>query len=156
MPGTPVPPTPPPPAVAPPPAASAPPPPPPPPPPPAHASGLADPLADGPTRTNPRLFLDDGRELSLNLAYAFGRAPVAPAGRPDARPIAVRDAQVSKTHLLVEPSAGGALVTDLHSTNGAELIDPDGRTTRLEPGVATPAGPRTRIRLGSLSIAIML
>jgi len=118
----------------------------------------AEPEGDERTRFIPRLCLEDGQELMLNAAYVFGRAPVPPPTRPDARPVPVDDPlrSISKTHVLVEPAAGGAHVTDLHSTNGVRLIGPDGTETTLVPGVSTAAAARTRIRWGSLTIAIDL
>lgn len=114
-----------------------------------HTVLAADPaLSVGPDA--PRVTLTGVGDLALAPPAVLGRNPVAPAGYPHARVIAVSDPAMtlSKTHLMVGADDGQAWVIDLHSTNGVAVTGPDGVRRRIEAGVRTPVPAPARIDFG--------
>lgn len=86
------------------------------------------------------LVFDDGTpEVELSGPVLLGRDPARSDRFPQARPYALVDSarSVSKTHVLVDVSGGGAWVIDLGSTNGTAVVDAHGRETVCVPGVPT-------------------
>ncbi|HEX8487454.1 MAG TPA: FHA domain-containing protein [Propionibacteriaceae bacterium] len=106
-----------------------------------------------------RLVLSDGHRVDLDVAVRIGRAP-SPApvgdggwraeprgqGAPKLVTVLSPNADISRTHLQIEPDAGRVVVTDLNSTNGTVLVRP-------EVGVLPerlPAGQAVTVPLGSV------
>ncbi|WP_306769951.1 RDD family protein [Microbacterium karelineae] len=82
------------------------------------------------------LVWDDGRRTTATSRTIFGRNPV---GEPGAEHIAIVDdtLSLSKTHFEVSFDGEQVVVVDRHSTNGV-VLERDGATTDLAPGVPTP------------------
>lgn len=99
-----------------------------------------------------RLVVGDD-EAPLGEGVVIGRDPRPPDERP-ARPLAVSDPSVSKTHALFLPSGDGVLVEDLHSTNGTRALDANGRATSVAPGTPVVIGPGSRLWLGDLEVRV--
>jgi len=130
------------------------------------------PMTDGPIQPMPggmpggavdasstrSLVLDLGEgsaPVSLDRRLVIGREPrlgaVAPHGiNPSivARAVPVDDFTLSRTHCWIEPSREGALICDLHSTNGTYVVDNQGRVVTLKPGDPTYVEPGTEVRFG--------
>jgi FHA domain len=102
------------------------------------------------------LEFDQGTVLSLLGPVVAGRDPVPPPSHPTAQVVRVPDAarSLSKTHLLCEPTDTGAVVTDLHSTNGVYLEAPGLGRAKLSPGVPTPLSAGSVIHYGVRTIAV--
>src|SRR6202012_999648 len=68
----------------------------------------------------------DGRSVSVAEVTVVGRNPSATPAAPGAHAVALDDPErsLSKTHALLTPSESALAVTDLHSTNGVAVIDP--------------------------------
>ena len=100
------------------------------------------------------LRFDDGRVVPLVGDIVLGRAPRAIADRGvGAEPITVSDPnnEVSSQHALVEVTQDGrALVTDLGSTNGTEIIDHHGSTVSLRANTPHPILPGATIVLAEV------
>ncbi len=99
----------------------------------------------------------EGREpIPLLGPIVLGRDPVAPSISISAQPTPLEDSamSLSKTHTLIEPSAAGATITDLHSTNGTFLLLAGGQDERLEPGVARHLEVGQPIRIGKLRVQL--
>lgn len=101
------------------------------------------------------LELPDGTRCALTGPLLLGRNPAGIPDRPDAELLAVIDPvkTVSKTHALLEPSADGVRVRDLHSTNGAAVDTAGGRQV-LSAGGQAVAPPGSTILLGSFPIGV--
>jgi hypothetical protein len=97
------------------------------------------------------LIFDTGQreQLPVPVQVNLGRTPSQ--SEASDRLVTVRDpdGSVSKTHLRLEHDRTGLWVTDAGSTNGSELIDDDGTTDPLTPGVRTPLDDSTRVRIGN-------
>lgn len=97
----------------------------------------------------------DGVRLALTPATVIGRDPVAPGSHPDAVPYAVRDLQVSKTHLLLGQDDEGPYVIDLHSTNGVAVAkQPDAPKGRIEAGRRIRLASGATVHLGQSVVEI--
>ena len=101
------------------------------------------------------LDLGAGAEVGLDRRLVIGREPrltaVAPHGvNPVLVPVVVpvEDLTLSRTHCWIEPSREGALICDLHSTNGTYVVDNQGRVVTLKPGDPTYVEPGTEVRFG--------
>ena len=80
-----------------------------------------------------------GQQLPLTQAVEAGRS--ADVG------LSLSDEQASRHHARIEPSGGGAVVTDLDSSNGTYVNDqPISQPTQLRPG------DRVRIGLSVLEL----
>jgi hypothetical protein len=84
-----------------------------------------------------------GREPRLNTVAPHGVNPTL-----DAFAVSVDDLTLSRTHCWIEPSREGALICDLHSTNGTYVVDNRGRTVTLKPGDPTYVEPGTEVHFG--------
>jgi pSer/pThr/pTyr-binding forkhead associated (FHA) protein len=98
------------------------------------------------------LVLPDGRQVRLDSDVVIGRAPVPPPESPEARPVSVEVATVSKTHALIGCTPSSVWIVDLESSNGSEIIDSSGRASRIVPGVRSLVPTRCHIRLGTEAI----
>jgi hypothetical protein len=85
-------------------------------------------------------------ELVLGRAPAIGRVTGARVPRPVV--IGAGDPDISRTHLRVAVEGGTAVVTDLESRNGTQVVAPGQPPVRLRPAEATPVLPDTVIDLG--------
>jgi hypothetical protein len=93
--------------------------------------------APAPVPTNSRgwvVDLPDGRHVPIAAALLIGRDPDLCQGPLGAMVVALADATVSKTHLLIEPKGSQLTVTDLHSTNGT-TVDTGQTAQACRPGV---------------------
>jgi hypothetical protein len=106
-----------------------------------------------------QLVLSDGHRVDLDVAVRVGRAPspgpvadggwgAEPAvhGAPKLITVLSPNADISRTHVQIEPDAGRVVVTDLNSTNGTILVRPEGE---LLPE-RLPAGQAVSVPLGSI------
>ena len=66
------------------------------------------------------------------------------------RPVVIGagDPDISRTHLRVAVEGGTAVVTDLESRNGTQVVAPGQPPVRLRPSEPTPVLPDTVIDLG--------
>lgn len=85
-------------------------------------------------------------ELLLGRAPAVGRVPGSRMPRPVV--IGAGDPDISRTHLRVAVEGGTAVVTDLESRNGTQVVAPGQPPMRLRPSEPTPVLPETVIDLG--------
>lgn len=82
-----------------------------------------------------------GEVVAADRGAVIGRDPAPTAELPGAARIAFADASLSRSHLIVGPSAQGVWVTDRHSTNGSSVLV-HGTFTTCPPGtkVEVPIG----------------
>ncbi|MGR0219448.1 FHA domain-containing protein [Agromyces sp. ZXT2-6] len=112
--------------------------------------------ASGPdgVRADDRLALrmPDGSFEPIAGELLLGRAPVIGrvAGSRMPRPVVIGagDPDISRTHLRVAVEGGTAVVTDLESRNGTQVVAPGRAPMRLRPAEPTPVLPETVIDLG--------
>jgi predicted component of type VI protein secretion system len=110
-------------------------------------------------RSRPRWYLvtGDGTKLALTGdTVVLGRSPSADPAEPGVQLLAVPDSTrtISKRHARLELAGGSWRITDLGSTNGVTLIDPDG----TERGLGD-SGPRELTRhfyLGDAELRLVL
>lgn len=101
------------------------------------------------------LLLDTGGRLEVTGGVLIGRTPQNPEGAEHTRyawPDLSRT--LSKTHALLEWNGATLWVTDLNSTNGTRLVEPDGREHPLVPGLPGAAAPGWTVRLGDRSFVV--
>lgn len=125
--------------------------------PPPLGAPVAAPAAHAGARTSATLVFADGARLAASGTTLLGRSPARAEGDPgDAALIPLVDASMglSKTHAAVEVDARGVRVTDRWSSNGTEIVAPDGAVQVLEPGVphTVPAG--SSVRLGGVEFRV--
>lgn len=98
-----------------------------------------------PEHAGPWIFLPGMQPLAVDKPVVIGRRPVAPAHLGDDARLVYISAElrnISGTHAVIEPDGDGVVVTDLHSTNGTQVVWPDSPPERLIPG------QRSRVRVG--------
>lgn len=92
--------------------------------------------------------------IQLDSNLVLGRDPHVPPGadRPVPRLVVLQDPrhEVSGQHASITLNFWDVGLTDLGSTNGTEIITPDGRRQRLSPNVPVTIVPKTRIILGEV------
>lgn len=125
--------------------------------PPPLGAPVAAPAAHAGARTSATLVFADGARLAASGTTLLGRSPARAEGDPgDAALIPLVDASMglSKTHAAVEVDARSVRVTDRWSSNGTEIVAPDGAVQVLEPGVphTVPAG--SSVRLGGVEFRV--
>jgi hypothetical protein len=105
----------------------------------------------------PVLLLDDGRRLELTRHNLLGRDPVGAADEGAAQLITVLDESrsVSKTHLAISYLDGAWHVVDRHSTNGVNIVGPDGIERAVRPGESTEVPAGSTVRFGARSLRIV-
>ncbi|MDO4791640.1 MAG: RDD family protein [Buchananella hordeovulneris] len=103
-----------------------------------------------------RLVAEDGSSVTLTGPIVVGRAPVAGPNRPGTREVAMADPDrsISKTHAFLNPTAGGVVVEDLHSTNGTSIIPAGGLEQPLSPGVPVVAPFGAVIKCGDRKLVV--
>lgn len=100
------------------------------------------------------LVFDSGERVELTRTLLVGRLPANRAGDEHAVfawPDLSRS--LSKTHALLEWTGQVLWVTDLGSTNGSALVDPDGTRQPLAPGVRGAAAIGWTVQLGDRRVA---
>lgn len=98
----------------------------------------------------------DGQRVEATVALVIGRDPAPVATRPHATLQPVTDAakSVSKTHAIIDMDGDRLSVTDLNSTNGVIVTEPDGTQTDLEPGGRAQLRAGARLMLGEFVIDV--
>ncbi|MFE5671093.1 RDD family protein [Agromyces sp. NPDC056523] len=109
------------------------------------------------SRASATLVFADGARLAASGTTLLGRSPARGDADPaDAALLPLADVSMglSKTHAAVVVDARGVRVTDRWSSNGTEVVAPDGGVQVLEPGVphTVPAG--SSVRLGGLEFRV--
>jgi hypothetical protein len=83
-----------------------------------------------------RLREPGGQEFTLHRPIVLGRAPRTPLG-PTSRVLLLtwpgEDREVSASHVMVEPTGAGVVITDLGSANGTRVRVPGQTPRRLGP-----------------------
>jgi uncharacterized RDD family membrane protein YckC len=108
-------------------------------------------------RTSATLVFADGARLAASGTTLVGRSPARAEGDPaDAALLPLADASMglSKTHAAVEVDARGVRVTDRWSSNGTEIVAPDGAVQVLEPGVPHTVPVGAAVRLGGVEFRV--
>ena len=108
------------------------------------------------TASSWRLVLQDGQRHPIDPVVLIGRDAAADARWPGARLVSVIDStkSVSKTHAVIEIDAAGVWITDLRSTNGVFVEQPEGTEFDLEPGIRTAVAPGSEVLLGDYSLTV--
>ena len=88
----------------------------------------------------------DGTAFRLHRSNVLGRHPSGAGAPSHAQLVLLSDPDrvLSRTHALLEVVEDELWVTDLHSTNGSEVLEPGQPPRRLVPGT------RERVLLGSV------
>ena len=107
--------------------------------------------------TSWRLRLADGQSIEATGSLVLGRDPAQVDVRPHATRVPVNDdaKSVSKTHAIIDVEGSQLFVTDLHSTNGVIVTDPDGTQTDLPPGGRAVLNAGSRVLLGEFVIDVL-
>ncbi len=95
-----------------------------------------------------RLVLPVGDPVVLDGDLVLGRDPRVPLGAdPTPRLVVLNDPrmEVSSQHAAISLNFWDVCLTDLGSTNGTEIVTPDGRRQRLAPDVPVTIAPGTKI-----------
>lgn len=94
----------------------------------------------------------DGSTAELDRAVLIGRAPSgqrSSARAPKLMTVTSPGHDISRTHVEVAPDGWSVVVTDLNSTNGTILIQPDGvDREQLPPGDSVPVQLGSVVELG--------
>jgi hypothetical protein len=103
-----------------------------------------------------RLVLPDGRHVEVATAILLGRDPSANVKWPGAAKLPVDDEthSISKTHAVIELDGGDLWITDLDSTNGVLITQPDGTELDPESNVRTRIQPGADVELGDYIIQV--
>ncbi|MBT2499663.1 FHA domain-containing protein [Agromyces sp. ISL-38] len=103
-----------------------------------------------------RLTGERGFEVVVEGRLVLGRDPVAAPPHSDAKGVPIVDParSVSKTHALVEATADGVSVTDLHSTNGVRIRTADVEPHEIAPGMPAVVPPGASFLLGDLELHV--
>jgi hypothetical protein len=128
----------------------------PPPPAPASVAAGSERPSAGVTAPVARLLISNGDSVEVDRVVLIGRAPEARRATSTEQPRLVTVPsplhEISSTHIEVRPGVGddhgGAVVTDVGSTNGTVLVGPDGAPEQLTPGISVPLVPGAVINLG--------
>lgn len=121
------------------------------------AAPSGDPAARPAASDSVTLVFDDGTpDAGLHGPVLLGRDPSRSDRFPQARPLALVDSgrSVSKTHVFVDVSGGGAWLVDLGSTNGTAVVDENGRETACVPGVPTAVPDRGGFVVGHVGVRL--
>lgn len=101
------------------------------------------------------MHFDNGARVVASAHGRIGRAPFIDVAESHTQLIPVADysMQISKTHADFGVAPTGFWVSDL-STNGTEIVHPDGRTATLAPGTRTTIPVGARVMLGGRSFTL--
>jgi hypothetical protein len=108
-------------------------------------------------RASATLVFSDGARLAASGTTLLGRSPARGDADPleaALLPLADPSMGLSKTHAAVEVDARGVRVTDRWSSNGTEVVAPDGGVQVLEPGVPHTVPTGSSVRLGGLEFHV--
>lgn len=101
-----------------------------------------------------RLVLPAGPPVEIDGELILGRDPHGPIGRGSANPrlVVLTDPrrEVSSLHASITLNYWDVCLTDLGSTNGTEVVTPDGRRQRLVADTTVTILPGTRIILAEI------
>lgn len=102
------------------------------------------------------LVLPDFEVINLDTSAVIGRNPAVPPLMPGAALVRISDHthSVSKTHAALEVRDCLVWVTDLHSTNGTVLVNPNGERSDCSPGQPVPAGDGWQVRFGDFAVQL--
>lgn len=99
-----------------------------------------------------RVLLPGGGEEPLTGEMVIGRSPSVSRASGGSLPrlvtIGVGDPDISRSHLRLALEGGTVVVTDLHSRNGTNVVQPGRPPVKLRAGEATPVLAGTVIDLG--------
>jgi len=103
------------------------------------------------------LVLDTGQHVPVDGAVLIGRNPDADPTAPRQSVFAWPDLSrtLSKTHALLDWDGQNLWVTDLGSTNGTTLVDPNGGERPVSPGERTTVPPGWRVSPGDRSLGFV-
>lgn len=103
-----------------------------------------------------RLVLPDARQAEVGAALLVGRDPSANRNWPGASLLTIDDDahSVSKTHAVFEVDGDGLWITDLHSTNGVIITQPDGTELDIDPDARTAVQPGADVELGDYVVQV--
>jgi hypothetical protein len=103
-----------------------------------------------------RLVLPDSRHVEVSGALLVGRDPAANKKYPAAALLTIDDDahSISKTHAVFEVDADGLWITDLDSTNGVVITQPDGTELDLDSNVRGQIQPGADVGLGDYVVQI--
>lgn len=99
------------------------------------------------------LVFENGDRYGVREAAVLGRGPAA-ADTAEAVAIADEGKSVSKTHARIEIGEHGVVVTDLGSTNGTTVTDPDGMVYPVVAHQATIVPEGWTLQLGDRSATV--
>ncbi len=99
------------------------------------------------------LVFENGDRYGVREAAVLGRGPAA-ADAAEAVAIADEGKSVSKTHARIEIGEHGVVVTDLGSTNGTTVTDPDGMVYPVVAHQATIVPEGWTLQLGDRSATV--
>ncbi|MGR2752991.1 RDD family protein [Agromyces arachidis] len=103
------------------------------------------------------LVFADGRRVAASGTTLLGRDPATADDDPAGTrllPIADPTMGLSKTHAAVLVDELGVHVTDRWSSNGTEVVGPDGRSVELEPGTRHPVAHGSTVRVGGAEFRV--
>ncbi|KAB7788996.1 RDD family protein [Bifidobacterium leontopitheci] len=104
------------------------------------------------------IYFENGRGIHLDIPSraVLGRKPASDDPNDVLVPVPDTTGTMSRSHALLEITAGRMWVTDLGSTNGSEVFGEDGATTRLAPHARTEIPFGTRVFLGNTAVSVSL
>jgi hypothetical protein len=116
----------------------------------------ATPVPPAMSRPVATLVFSSGETVEVDRAVLVGRAPEArrftSGDQPQLVAVPSPAQEISSTHLEIRPGSGadhgGAVVTDLGSTNGTVVVQPGLPPEDLQPGIAVQLVPGAIIDLG--------
>jgi FHA domain len=105
-----------------------------------------------------RLVLPDGQKIVVTKTTLVGRNPGSNSRFPGAKLESVSDPakSVSKTHAVLQADSEGLWITDLGSTNGVIVTQPDGTELDLGPEERTRVETGAAIDLGDFIMRVEL
>ena len=103
-----------------------------------------------------RLVLPDGSNVIVDGTLLVGRGAAANGAWPGAQLLSVDDTtnSVSKTHAAIQSDEQGLWVTDLQSTNGVVVTQPDGTEVEVEGDERVRVDAGCDIELGDFIIQV--
>lgn len=88
---------------------------------------------------------DHGKKASLATAVVVGR--------DDTCDLVLADPEVSRSHARIEVKSGAVFVEDLESSNGTEILRPDGVAVAVKPGKSQPLAEGEKVRVGETDLS---
>lgn len=101
---------------------------------------------------------DDGTSIGLTGDAVIGRQAQRDRRVTEGRAVAIviddPFRSISRSHVLLQISAEGVVVSDLGSQNGTAVRDEDGSWSPTTPGLARLVGDGQPIRLGTRTVSV--